>query len=68
MCELELSKCCLVMECVVLGASWLQEFGCRNVMHNTTKGGEEKRSLINDKIGMIHWMYFTRTAMSKASR
>jgi len=37
-------------------------------MHNTTKGGEAKRALINDKICMIHWMYFTRTTMSKPSR
>jgi len=63
--ELHMNKCCLCVECVVLGASWLQEFGCRNVMNNTTKGGEAKRSLINDKIGMIHCMYFTRIAVSK---
>ena len=38
----------------MFGASRLQEFGRRNVIHNTTKGGEAKRALINDKIGMIH--------------
>jgi len=37
-------------------------------MQNTTKGGEARHALINDNIGMIHWMYFTRTAMSEPSR